>query len=61
MRDDYALKGSTVQVTLSLEKEVSETLKKMAEYTKLGESEILNTALKRFIAVHSDFLPPKKS
>ncbi len=61
MRDDYALKGSTVQVTLSLEKEVSETLKKMAEYTKLGESEILNTALKRFIAVHSDFLPAKKS
>jgi len=60
MKEDYALKGQTVQVSLQLEKEVAETLKKMSEYTKFGESEILNTALKRFIAVHSDFLPAKK-
>jgi hypothetical protein len=60
MKEDYALKGQTVQVTHQLEKEVAETLKKMAEYTRFGESEILNTALKRFIAVHSDFLPAKK-
>ena len=60
MKDDYTLKGPTVQVTHELEKEVSETLKKMVEYTKFGESEILNVALKRFIAVHSDFVPKKK-
>ncbi|NDF14366.1 hypothetical protein EB061_03470 [bacterium] len=60
MKDDYVLKGTTVQVQLQLEAEVAETLKKMAEYTRFGESEILNTALKRFIAVHSDFLPRKK-
>ncbi|NDG85270.1 MAG: hypothetical protein EBX52_09590 [Proteobacteria bacterium] len=60
MKEDYALKGQTVQVSLQLEKEVAETLKKMSEYTKFGESEILNTALKRFIAVHSDYLPVKK-
>ena len=60
MKEDYALKGQTVPVSLQLEKEVAETLKKMCEYTKFSESEILNTALKRFIAVHSDFLPGKK-
>jgi hypothetical protein len=60
MKDDYTLKGPTVQVTLQLEQEVSETLKKMVEYTHFGESEILNVALKRFIAVHSDFVPNKK-
>jgi hypothetical protein len=59
MKEDYALKGTTIQVTVTLEKEVSETLKKMSEFTRFGESEILNTALKRFIAVHSDFLPKK--
>jgi hypothetical protein len=60
MKEDYVLKGTTAQVTLTLEKEVAETIKKMAEFTKFGESEIVNTAVKRFIAVHSDFLPRKK-
>jgi hypothetical protein len=60
MKEDYALKGQTVQVSHQLEKEVYETLKKMSEYTKIGESELMNTAIKRFIAVHSDFLPPRK-
>ena len=59
MKEDYVLKGTTVQLTLTLEKEVAETLKKMSEYTKFGESEVVNTAIKRFIAVHSDFLPRK--
>jgi hypothetical protein len=60
MKEDYALKGPTVQLNVQLEKEVSETLKQMVEYTKLGESEMINTAVKRFIAVHSDYLPRKK-
>jgi metal-responsive CopG/Arc/MetJ family transcriptional regulator len=60
MKEDYPLKGPTVEVKVQLEKEVSETLKKMAEYKKLGESEMINTAVKRFIAVHSDYLPRKK-
>ena len=60
MKEDYVLKGPSVQVTLTLEKEVAETIKQMTEYTKFGESELINTAIKRFIAVHSDFLPRKK-
>ncbi len=60
MKEDYPLKGSTVQCTIQLEKEVAETLKQMAEYSKLSESEMVNTAVKRFISTHSDFLPKKK-
>ena len=59
MKEDYPLKGATQQVTFQLEKEVAETLKKMAEHTKLTESEMANTAIKRFITVHSDFRPPR--
>lgn len=59
MKEDYALKGSTVQLTVTLEKEVAETLKTMTEVTKFKESELVNTAVKRFIATHSDFLPKK--
>ena len=60
MKEDYSLKGATVQTTFQLEKEVSEILKQMAEYSKFSESEIINTAVKRFISTHSDFLPKKK-
>jgi hypothetical protein len=60
MKEDYPFKGETKQVTVTLEVEVAETIKKMAEFTKLGESEMINTAVKRFIATHSDFLPKKK-
>ncbi len=60
MKEDFPLKGPTLTVTLQLEKEVAETLKKMAEYSKFSDAEIANTAIKRFIAVHSDFLPRKK-
>jgi hypothetical protein len=60
MKEDYPFKGDTKQVTVTLEVEVAETIKKMAEFTKLGESEMINTAVKRFIATHSDFLPKKK-
>jgi hypothetical protein len=60
MKEDYPFKGETKPVTVTLEVEVAETIKKMAEFTKLGESEMINTAVKRFIATHSDFLPKKK-
>ena len=60
MKEDYPFKGETKQVTVTIEVEVAETIKKMAEVTKLGESEMINTAVKRFIATHSDFLPKKK-
>lgn len=59
MKEDYPLKGETIAITIQLEVEVADKLKKMSTYTKLSESEIMNTATKRFIAVHSDFLPKK--
>ena len=60
MKEDFPLQGATTSVTIKLENEVAETLKKMAEFSKFSEAEIANTAIKRFIATHSDFLPRKK-
>ena len=57
MKDDYKIKGPTHKVQIEIEKEVAELLGKMATYTKISESEITNTALRRFIVTHKDFLP----
>lgn len=60
MKNDYPLKGETKSVTITLEVEVAEIIKIMADNTKISESEMINTAVKRFIATHSDYLPKKK-
>lgn len=57
MREDYPLKGTTEKAEFTLEKEALETLKKMSAHTKIPENELVNTAVKRFIATHKDFLP----
>lgn len=57
MRNDYKLNGNTESLNVKIEKEVYETLKKMEEKTKISTDELTNTALKRFIATHKDFLP----
>jgi hypothetical protein len=57
MRDDYKLVGTTTKIQVELEKEVAETLAKMQAFSKHTVSELTNTALKRFIAAHKDFLP----
>lgn len=59
MRDDYKLKGATQKLEIEIEKQVSERLNAMSGYSKLTVSELANTALKRFIASHKDFMPPK--
>lgn len=59
MLDDYKLKGTTEKIELEIEKEVIEILSKMAKHAKLSKSEIANTALKRFISAHKDFLPSR--
>lgn len=58
MRDDYKLKGSTAKVEFEIEKEVAEKIAAMEKHSKLSRSELANTALKRFISHHKDFLPP---
>jgi metal-responsive CopG/Arc/MetJ family transcriptional regulator len=58
MREDYKLHGSTIKIEVEVEKEVAEKLTKMESHSKLTRSELTNTALKRFISAHKDFLPP---
>ena len=60
MKEDYAFKYEGIDANLKLEKEVAEALQKMSDYTKIPVSEMANTAIKRFIATHSDFFPPRK-
>ena len=52
--------NTPIQVTVA--KEVAEKLKQMSEFSKIPEGELVNTAMLRFIATHSDYLPrePKK-
>lgn len=58
MKDDYKIKKPTSKVELEVEKEVVEQLAQMESFTKHTRSEIVNTALKRFISQHKDFFPP---
>jgi len=57
MRSDYKLVGPTAKVQVELEVSVAEALVKMESFSKHSVSELANTALKRFIAAHKDFLP----
>jgi hypothetical protein len=57
MRDDYKLKGPTARVEFEVEKDVAEKLQIMEKHCGLSRSELANTALKRFITHHSDFMP----
>jgi hypothetical protein len=57
MLDQYKIVGPKKKVEVEVEAEVAEVLTQMAAHTKLSASEIANTALKRFIAGHKDFLP----
>lgn len=60
MKKDYKLVGNTVKLDATVEEEVIVTLKKMAEFSKHTVDEMTNTALKRFISSHKDFLPPEE-
>lgn len=57
MRDDYKMKGSTARFEVQVEAEVAEKIRAMESHTGISASELANTALKRFITHHSDFLP----
>jgi hypothetical protein len=57
MRDDYKLVGPTQKIEIEVEKEIAEKLAAMEKQSKLTRSELTNTALKRFISAHKDFLP----
>jgi hypothetical protein len=57
MLDDYKLKGKTLKIQIEIESDVAEKLSLMEKHAKLSQSEMTNTALKRFISAHKDFLP----
>ena len=57
MKDDYKLQGSTAKIEAEVEKAVAEQIQVMAKYTKHSASELVNTALKRFISQHKDIFP----
>jgi predicted nucleic-acid-binding protein len=57
MLDDYKLKGSLLKLEIEIEKEVVEKLLEMEKFSKFTRSELANTALKRYISQHKDFLP----
>lgn len=57
MLDAYKLKGATRKIEVEIEMEVAEKLLKMEQFAQITKSEIANTALKRFISTHKDFLP----
>lgn len=57
MREDYKILGQKEKVQLEVEAEVVAALNAMSSNTQLSISEIANTAFKRFITSHKDFLP----
>lgn len=57
MRDDYKIVKPTGPISLQIESEVIEVLKAMESHTKITVSELANTALRRFISAHKDFMP----
>lgn len=59
MLDEYEVKGPTVKIEAEVEEKVAELIQQMANFKHFTNSEIINTALKRFIANHKDFLPRK--
>lgn len=49
--------GPTTKIELDLEKLLVDQLGVMSNYTKIPKSEIVTTALKRFISAHKDYFP----
>ncbi len=57
-RDPFTL-DTPIQVTV--EKAVAEAIKAMSAHTQIPEGELVNTAMRRFMATHSDYFPKKKT
>lgn len=58
MRDDYKITAKTEALQVTIEADLVLKLAAMEKHTKLTQSELANTAIKRFISQHKDFLPP---
>ena len=60
MLDDYRIKGGRERISLDVEPEVARALGEMSAFIGIAVDELANTALRRFIAAHKDFLPPAR-
>ncbi|MEW6056042.1 MAG: hypothetical protein AB1540_05455 [Bdellovibrionota bacterium] len=49
--------GPIVKLEVELEKTIVEQLTLMESHTKITRSELVTTALKRFISAHKDYFP----
>lgn len=58
MKNQYKILAETAKTELTIELSLIETLKQMEAYTQFTVSELANTAIKRFVSHHKDFLPP---
>jgi hypothetical protein len=45
------------KVEITVEKAVAEAIKIMSQHTQIPEGELVNTAMRRFMATHSDYFP----
>jgi|GEM_PF-885394 len=61
MKSMYKIEKEVGKLEVQIEKTVIEKLSAMSEYTPHTVSELVNTAVKRFISAHKDFLPPKST
>lgn len=59
MKEHYKLQKPTGALSVDLESDVLEHIQAMANHMGYETSAIVNVAMKRFIAMHKDFFPPK--
>lgn len=57
MREDYKIVKPTGSINLQIESDLIEVMQAMESQTKLSVSELANTAIKRFVSAHKDFIP----
>lgn len=57
MREDYKIVKPTGSINLQIENDLIEVMKAMESQTKISVSELANTAIKRFVSAHKDFIP----
>lgn len=55
--DDKKSASSLAKVELEIESDLAEKLKVMESHTQISQSELVSTALKRFISQHKDYFP----
>jgi len=57
MREDYKIVKPTSSINIQIESELIDVMNAMESQTKLSVSELANTAIKRFVSAHKDFIP----